>query len=145
MMKPGHTRRSSHGHYPIGDTLRHPVSNGHGSGSLPSRTGSTSSAYGTSVRRRSHRHRRRESKDLHDHVDTARVSAGGSEDLYVRVENVDDFWLGTFLVLDPADEVEIEEIVTVPSDADLVQLDGTLRMFVTFCAAYHGKLCIWQC
>jgi hypothetical protein len=42
-----------------------------------------------------------------------------------------------------ADGVEIEEIVNIPSDADLVQLDGTLRMFVTFCAAYHGELLSW--
>lgn len=35
--------------------------------------------------------------------------------------------------------VEVEEIVNPPSDADLTQLDGTLRLFVTFCAAYHGE------
>lgn len=104
-MKPGHVRRSSHGHYPHVTSPRHSNSlntgshvsgpakavNGSGSGS-----GSTSSVYGTAVRKRSHRHRRKESKDLHDDVDAARVSgvAGGSEDLYVRVDNADDFWTG---------------------------------------------------
>lgn len=33
---------------------------------------------------------------------------------------------------------EIEAILTVPPECNLTQLDNTLKMFVTFCAAYHG-------
>lgn len=72
-----------------------------------------------------------------DDEDRGSSVPGGSEDLYIRVDNADDFWLGE-CGPDPADGSEIEEIVRIPSDADLVQLDNTLRMFVTFCAAYHG-------
>ncbi|KAK8846670.1 hypothetical protein IAR55_005757 [Kwoniella newhampshirensis] len=50
---------------------------------------------------------------------------GGSMDVHVRVHNADQFWH------------EIELIVTVPEAPSLTQLDNTLRMFVTFCAAYH--------
>ncbi|WWD21978.1 hypothetical protein CI109_106466 [Kwoniella shandongensis] len=50
---------------------------------------------------------------------------GGSMDVHVRVHNADQFWH------------ELELIVTVPEAPSLTQLDNTLRMFVTFCAAYH--------
>jgi hypothetical protein len=34
---------------------------------------------------------------------------------------------------------EIEAILIVPSTPTLTQLDNTLRMFITFTGAYHGK------
>lgn len=34
---------------------------------------------------------------------------------------------------------ELEAILTIPSDANLTQLDNTLHMFVTFTAAHHGE------
>ena len=36
-------------------------------------------------------------------------------------------------------EAEIEAILQVPDAPNLTQLDNTLRMFITFCAAYHGE------
>ena len=44
-----------------------------------------------------------------------------------------------------ADQAETEEILNVPSDADLTQLDNTLRMYVTFCSAYHGESHLLVC
>ncbi|KAI9635596.1 uncharacterized protein MKK02DRAFT_26305 [Dioszegia hungarica] len=129
-MKPGHHRRSSHGHYPHSHSPRHSNSLNHGSGTAHAHgSGSSSSTAFDPVRRRSHKSRRRGSKEVHDEVETVRAStaAGGSEDPYIRVDNADDFWL------------EIEEIVNIPSDADLTQLDGSLRMFVSFCSAYHDQ------
>ncbi|KAK6904097.1 hypothetical protein I203_107611 [Kwoniella mangroviensis CBS 8507] len=53
--------------------------------------------------------------------------AGGSMDVHVRVHNSEQFWH------------ELELIANIPDSPTLAQLDGTLRMFVTFCAAYHDK------
>ncbi|KAL7423348.1 pre-rRNA processing [Cryptotrichosporon argae] len=55
---------------------------------------------------------------------------GSSGDVHVRVETRDQFW------------AEVEAIVDVPDNATLVALDNTLRMFVTFCAAYHDRYLI---
>ncbi|OCF37771.1 hypothetical protein I316_00898 [Kwoniella heveanensis BCC8398] len=87
-----------------------------------------------------HRHRdgtRRRSRDVggDSYVDDANGSVqlveepemlvGGSMDVHVRVHTAEQFWH------------EIELIAAVPEAATLAQLDNTLRMFVTFCAAYH--------
>ncbi|EIW68669.1 hypothetical protein TREMEDRAFT_39577 [Tremella mesenterica DSM 1558] len=48
-------------------------------------------------------------------------------DVHIRVHTADRFWR------------EIEAILVVPDPPTLIQLDNTLRMFVTFCAAYHAK------
>lgn len=34
---------------------------------------------------------------------------------------------------------ELEAVVELPEGATLTQLDNTLRMFISFCAVYHGK------
>ena len=39
---------------------------------------------------------------------------------------------------------ELDEILQLPPDATLDQLDGTLRRFVVFCSTYHGK-CVGLC
>lgn len=49
------------------------------------------------------------------------------EDLYVRLNDRDDFWS------------EIEALLELPEGCDLVMLDNTIRMFVTICGAYHGE------
>ncbi|WVW78829.1 hypothetical protein I302_100791 [Kwoniella bestiolae CBS 10118] len=51
--------------------------------------------------------------------------AGGSMDVHVRVHSSEQFWH------------ELELIANIPDSPTLAQLDGTLRMFVAFCAAYH--------
>ncbi|WWC59109.1 uncharacterized protein I303_101657 [Kwoniella dejecticola CBS 10117] len=53
--------------------------------------------------------------------------AGGSMDVHVRVHSAEQFWH------------ELELIADIPESPTLAQLDGTLRMFVTFCAAYHDR------
>ena len=34
--------------------------------------------------------------------------------------------------------LEIEDILQIPEDASLAQLDATLARFVSFCSSYHG-------
>ena len=34
---------------------------------------------------------------------------------------------------------EVDAVLDLPDATSLTQLDNTLRMFVTFCAAYHGE------
>ncbi|WWC87254.1 uncharacterized protein L201_002142 [Kwoniella dendrophila CBS 6074] len=58
-------------------------------------------------------------------VEEPQMLAGSSMDVHVRVHNVDQFWH------------ELELIANIPDSPTLAQLDGTLRLFVTFCAAYH--------
>ncbi|WVF70164.1 hypothetical protein IAT40_004952 [Kwoniella sp. CBS 6097] len=83
-----------------------------------------------------HKHRdgtRRRSRDVNGDytngngalVEEPEVLVGGSMDVHVRVHSAEQFWH------------EIELIAAVPEGATLAQLDNTLRMFVTFCAAYH--------
>ncbi|WVQ83870.1 hypothetical protein IAT38_006014 [Cryptococcus sp. DSM 104549] len=50
---------------------------------------------------------------------------GASMDVHVRVHSAEQFWH------------EIQLIATIPEGPTLTQLDNTLRMFITFCAAYH--------
>jgi len=67
-----------------------------------------------------------------------------SVNVYVRVHGVEQFWNGksSFLViardLRLIRLIEVEAIPRIPDAPTLTQLDNTLRMFVTFCAAYHG-------
>ncbi|WVQ91735.1 hypothetical protein IAS59_005538 [Cryptococcus gattii] len=51
----------------------------------------------------------------------------GSVHVHVKVHDAEQFWR------------EIELVVTIPDSPTLDQLDNTLRMFVSFCAAYHDK------
>ncbi|WVR04292.1 hypothetical protein IAU60_001292 [Kwoniella sp. DSM 27419] len=86
-----------------------------------------------------HRHRRESRRRSHGAgmnavsngngglVDEPEPLAGGSMDVHVRVHGTEQFWH------------EIELIAQVPDAPTLAQLDNTLRMFVTFCAAYHDK------
>jgi hypothetical protein len=38
----------------------------------------------------------------------------------------------------PNMHVELEDILHIPNDLTLQQLDATMRRFVSFCASYHG-------
>ncbi|WRT65109.1 uncharacterized protein IL334_002051 [Kwoniella shivajii] len=60
-------------------------------------------------------------------VDEPESLQGASMDVHVRVHNSDQFWH------------EIDLIIDIPDSPTLAQLDGTLKLFVTFCAAYHDK------
>ncbi|KGB80112.1 hypothetical protein CNBG_5950 [Cryptococcus deuterogattii R265] len=51
----------------------------------------------------------------------------GSIHVHVKVHDAEQFWR------------EVELVVTIPDPPTLEQLDNTLRMFVSFCAAYHDK------
>ena len=42
--------------------------------------------------------------------------------------------------MDLGDLAELDEILLLPDDANLQQLDATLLRFVHFCATYHGEL-----
>lgn len=64
---------------------------------------------------------------------------------HVDVHNAEQFWAGKLIqhrelrVWEAADfYTEIEAILIVPATPTLTQLDNTLRMFITFTAAYHG-------
>ena len=63
-------------------------------------------------------------------------------DVHVRVNNAEGFWQGMTTSLERPGlmYVEVEAILQVPDAPTLTMLDNTLRMFVTFCAAYHGEL-----
>ncbi|ORX33276.1 hypothetical protein BD324DRAFT_640340 [Kockovaella imperatae] len=74
---------------------------------------------------RHHRRRSRKSLEANGHGDSS--DPRGSLGVHVRVHTVEQFWN------------EIEAIVTIPENCNLAQLDNTLRMFVTFCAAYHDE------
>ncbi len=39
----------------------------------------------------------------------------------------------------PRSPAELEEILNLPDDASLQQLDATLLRFIHFCATYHGE------
>nr|XP_019008840.1 uncharacterized protein I206_06524 [Kwoniella pini CBS 10737]OCF47621.1 hypothetical protein I206_06524 [Kwoniella pini CBS 10737] len=79
---------------------------------------------GHSYRRRS---RDRTSSSSNGVIEEPEQIVGGSMDVHVRVHSSEQFWH------------ELELIVDIPESPTLAQLDGTLRMFVTFCAAYHDK------
>jgi hypothetical protein len=67
--------------------------------------------------------------------------------VHIHVYSADQFWQGKCDVTEQYRRqefvlltgIEIEAILVVPPDCNLTQLDNTLRMFVTFCAAYHGE------
>ncbi|GFZ49037.1 hypothetical protein JCM24511_06787 [Saitozyma sp. JCM 24511] len=67
-----------------------------------------------------HHHHRKRSKN-------GPAAIGGSLDVHVRVHSAEAFWQ------------ELEAVVELPEGATLTQLDNTLRMFISFCAVYHGK------
>ncbi|WVQ97728.1 hypothetical protein IAU59_004842 [Kwoniella sp. CBS 9459] len=115
---------------------------------MPHREASTSSSYSERHLHHHHQHHhqhqhhthhgkhrdgvRRRSRDVSGEyngngglVEEPETLVGGSMDVHVRVHTAEQFWH------------EIELIVAVPEGATLAQLDNTLRMFVTFCAAYH--------
>lgn len=78
-------------------------------------------------------HRRRRSRS-HDHgaatpvVVVPEPDEGTETPNYNTVDSREAFWN------------ELEAIITLPDGCGLKELDNTLRMFVTFCGAYHGEL-----
>ena len=66
------------------------------------------------------------------------------------IENAQQFWSGTFVrpvrsrcvlyknIVFDSNTTELEDILRIPEDASLGQLDAALSRFVSFCATYHG-------
>ena len=61
------------------------------------------------------------------------------------IENAQQFWSGvSHAALCHCPQIyrfgctELEDIIRIPEDASLGQLDATLSRFVSFCATYHG-------
>ena len=61
------------------------------------------------------------------------------------IENAQQFWLGVSHAalcrcqqIYPFGRTELEDIIRIPEDASLGQLDAALARFVSFCATYHG-------
>ncbi|XAO24732.1 hypothetical protein I312_103538 [Cryptococcus bacillisporus CA1280] len=86
--------------------------------------------------RHHHHHHHHQHHHHHKHPpSTSRSALGtgigvlveGSMHVHVKVHDAEQFWR------------EIEMVVTIPDSPTLDQLDNTLRMFVSFCAAYHDK------
>jgi hypothetical protein len=62
--------------------------------------------------------------------------------VHVQVHDMDQFWSGKQLldeIWNGTDGSELDAILIVPATPTLIQLDNTLRMFITFTGAYHGK------
>ena len=59
------------------------------------------------------------------------------------IENPQQFWSGTSHIvvgwMQPSRAcAELEDILRIPNELTLEQLDSALRRFVSFCACYHG-------
>jgi hypothetical protein len=64
--------------------------------------------------------------------------------VHVEVHNVEQFWSGELSLSSKRvrcmlNKTELEAILIVPTTPTLTQLDNTLRMFITFTGAYHGR------
>lgn len=85
-------------------------------------------------RDRTQRHSRRRSSGTNGngngngHASSSKLL--GHSEPHIAVETAEEFWR------------ELEAIVTLTEVQRLVVLDNSIRMFVTFCGAYHGEL-LW--